>query len=322
MKIIPKVSYITVDSEFGGQRLDNFLIRELKGVPRSLIYRIVRRGEVRVNDRRSKASTRLQGGDRIRIPPLRAAERRETPPDSTQIEVGVLYEDDYLLVVDKPAGLAVHAGSGIRAGLIEILRRQRPEDRYLDLVHRLDRETSGCLVLAKRRSVLRQLHEDLRDGAWGGNRFRKTYLALVNGAWDVKRCVVEIPLKKNAERGGERIVVPADDGLYAKSIFTSVKAFDQSTLMRVSLLTGRTHQVRVHAAAKGHPILGDAKYGDREANARLRQGGLRRLFLHASELGFVHPVSAERLELRSPLPADLQNVLQPLERRAAGVATA
>jgi len=309
----PKVSYIIVDNEFSGQRLDNFLLRELKGVPRSLVYRIVRRGEVRVNEGRSKVSTRLRGGDRVRIPPLRISRRPQPPIERNGLEVRILYEDDHLVVVEKPTGLAVHAGSGIRTGLIEMLRQQRPDDRFLDLVHRLDRETSGCLLLARRRSALRRLHEDLRLNPGGSSQFRKTYLALVQGDWDARRSVVEIPLRKNAERGGERMVVPDEDGLYARSVFTTHERFDQSTLMKVSLLTGRTHQVRVHAAASGHPVLGDEKYGDKTANSRLRAMGLKRLFLHASELGFLHPATRERIEIRSALPPDLAQVLRTLE---------
>ena len=316
----PKVSYITVEDEFSGQRLDNFLLRELKGVPRSLIYRIVRRGEVRVNEGRTKAGTRLCAGDRVRIPPLRTSNRsRQAPAYELAVAVETLYEDDYLIVVNKPAGLAVHAGSGIRVGLIEMLRQQRPNDRFLDLVHRLDRDTSGCLVLAKRRSALRRLHQDLRLGTSGRDHFRKTYLALVLGVWDAHGSVVEIPLRKNAERGGERMVIPEVAGMYAKSRFTARDYFERCTLMEVALVTGRTHQVRVHAAARGHPVIGDDKYGDKEANSWFRNLGLRRLFLHASELGFVHPVTRERVEVECGLPADLEGVLRKLEDDRADV---
>jgi len=316
----PKVRYITVEDEFSGQRLDNFLLRELKGVPRSLVYRIVRRGEVRVNEGRTRASTRLCAGDRVRIPPLRTSNRSLPPPaEGLAVEVETLYEDDYLIVVNKPAGLAVHAGSGIKVGLIEMLRHQRPNDRFLDLVHRLDRDTSGCLVLARRRSALRRLHEDLRLGTSGRNHFKKTYLALVLGVWDAHGSVVEIPLRKNAQRGGERMVIPDEAGRYAKSRFTALDYFEQCTLMEVTLVTGRTHQVRVHAAARGHPVLGDDKYGDREANSWSRNLGLRRLFLHASELGFVHPVTRERVEVECALPPDLEGVLRKLEDGLADV---
>jgi 23S rRNA pseudouridine955/2504/2580 synthase len=308
----PKVSYITVDDEFSGQRLDNFLLRELKGVPRSLIYRIVRRGEVRVNEGRSKASTRLNGGDRVRVPPIRVSRRTEPIAEPHRFDIPILYEDDHLVVVDKPAGLAVHAGSGIRAGLIEIMRQQRSEDRFLDLVHRLDRETSGCLVLARRRSTLRRLHEDLRLNPGGNSQFKKKYLALVNADWEVRHCAIEIPLRKNAERGGERVVIPDADGLYARSVFSSRERYGRCTLMEVSLMTGRTHQIRVHAAASGHPVLGDEKYGDKEVNAWIRSLGLKRLFLHASSLGFLHPMTQERVEVRSALPPELEQVLDKL----------
>ncbi|MDA9983119.1 RluA family pseudouridine synthase [Gammaproteobacteria bacterium] len=308
----PKVSYITVEDEFSGQRLDNFLLRELKGVPRSLIYRIVRRGEVRVNEGRTRAHKRLQKGDRVRIPPLRMSVRKPVPGSGLVIAFDTLFEDEHLLVIDKPAGIAVHAGSGIPWGLIEFLRQSRPEQRFLELVHRLDRDTSGCLIMAKRRGVLRRLHQDLRQDTDRKNRVRKKYQALVAGNWAATNRVVEMPLRKNAERSGERMVIVADDGMYARSRFTTLQRFGHSTLMEITLITGRTHQARVHAAASGHPILGDVKYGDMQGNSRFKSIGLGRLFLHASYLSFVHPATAQRIEFVCPLPKDLENVIHQL----------
>ena len=309
----PKVSYITVEDQYSGQRLDNFLLRELKGVPRSLIYRIVRRGEVRVNEGRTRAHKRLQTGDQVRIPPLRMSVPKPAPNAGHDIAFETLFEDEHILVIDKPAGIAVHAGSGIPWGLIEYLRQSRPEHRFLELVHRLDRDTSGCLIVAKRRSVLRNLHEDLRRDTDRQNRVRKKYRALVSGDWAVTNHVVELPLRKNAERSGERMVIVADDGMYARSRFTTLQRFGHSTLMEITLITGRTHQARVHAAASGHPILGDVKYGDMQANRRFKSVGSERLFLHASYLSFVHPATAERIELVCPLPKELENVIHKLE---------
>ena len=307
-----KVSFITVDDQFSGQRLDNFLLRELKGVPRSLIYRIVRCGEVRVNEGRTKAHRRLQAGDQVRIPPLRRPARKSVPAAGLVMEFETLYEDDHLLVINKPAGVAVHAGSGIAAGVIEILRHARPEQPYLELVHRLDRGTSGCLIMAKRRSVLRCLHEDLRQNTVRKHRFRKKYQVLVFGDWLAKSGLVQFPLRKNAELSGERMVVVAEDGLYASSRFKTLRRFGHSTLMEAALITGRTHQARVHAAACGYPVLGDEKYGNKRANQRFKSIGLERMFLHAAYTSFIHPVSNKRIKLICPLPAELENTLHNL----------
>ena len=216
------------------------------------------------------------------------------------------------MVVNKPAGTAVHAGSGIPTGLIEHLRETRSEIRFLELVHRLDRETSGCLVLSKRRSVLRALHEELRQNSAGRRRFKKNYQALVHGNWRVKNQVVDVPLVKNVERSGERVVLPAQHGLYAKSIFTSLRHFDSSTLVEIKLVTGRTHQARVHAAASGHPIAGDEKYGIKQINSFYRSIGLKRLFLHADYISFIHPVTSKKIELTCSLPIELRQVLSKL----------
>ena len=312
MRASPKVSFITVEDEFGGQRLDNFLLRELKGVPRSLIYRMVRRGEVRVNDSRARVHARLQPGDRIRIPPLRLPKRSPKGALSSDLSLDILFEDPYLMVVNKPAGIAVHAGSGIPTGLIEHLRATRPDIAFLELVHRLDRETSGCLVLSKRRSVLRALHENLRQNSEDQNRFKKKYRALVHGNWQVRNLVVDTPLLKNVERSGERMVLPTKHGLHAKSEFTSLQIFDSSTLVDITLITGRTHQARVHAAASGHPIVGDEKYGIKQVNSFYRSLGIKRLFLHANYISFVHPVTSMKIELNCPLPVDLDQAVEKL----------
>ena len=312
MRASPKVSFITVEDEFGGQRLDNFLLRELKGVPRSLIYRMVRRGEVRVNDSRARVHARLQPGDRIRIPPLRLPKRPPKRALSLDLSLEILFEDPYLMVVNKPAGIAVHAGSGVPTGLIEHLRETRPDIAFLELVHRLDRETSGCLVLSKRRSVLRVLHENLRQNSEDPHRFKKKYRALVHGDWRVKNLLVDIPLLKNVERSGERMVLPTKDGLHAKSEFTSLQNLDGSTLVDITLITGRTHQARVHAAVSGHPIVGDQKYGIKQVNSFYRSLGLRRLFLHANYISFVHPITSEKIELTCPLPIELDRVIKKL----------
>ena len=311
----PKSSVITVDTEFSGQRLDNFLLRELKGAPRSLVYRIVRRGEVRVNKSRARANLRLRAGDEVRIPPLKLSSKKgaRTAPVFKDISVPVLFEDEHVLVVDKPAHIAVHGGSGIRAGLIEHIRATRPQLRYIELVHRLDRETSGCLMLAKRRSVLRTLHEDLRQNSRVRHRFKKKYQALVTGQWPPARRWVDTPLRKNTLLSGERVVVPDKDGLYTKTGFKAVRHFNDCTLVEATLITGRTHQARVHAASSGHPILGDEKYGDKQANRAFRLLGLHRLFLHASYLSFIHPHTDQKIELTSPLPADLAGILSKCE---------
>lgn len=300
-----------VSGDQAGQRVDNFLAARLKGVPRSRIYRILRRGEVRVNRGRVKPSYRLRAGDRVRIPPIRTAETRPArPPAAASERLGgrVLYEDARLLVLDKPSGMAVHGGSGLSYGVIEALRALRPDAPYLELVHRLDRETSGCLVVAKRRSALRALHAQMREGGMD-----KRYLALVRGRWQGGPRRVDAPLRKNTLRSGERMVSVREDGRAALSWFRPVTIYREATLMEVRIETGRTHQVRVHAAHIGHPIAGDDKYGDEAFNRRLAGLGLRRLFLHASALGFDDPGGGGPLEVSAPLPDDLRQVLDQLE---------
>ncbi len=307
-----RVRLLTVGESSEGQRLDNFLLRELKGVPQSRIYRMVRKGEVRLNKGRCKPDTRVHQGDVVRVPPVRTAAPnadREAGDDYSWLEPRILYEDEDLLAVDKPSGLAVHGGSGIHVGLIEAMRRLRPDVPMLELVHRLDRDTSGCLLLAKRRSALRQLHADLREG-----RVRKRYLALVRGQWKGKARRVAVSLEKNRLQGGERMVSVVEEGKESVSRFVPQRNFSAGVaLLAIELLTGRTHQARVHAAHLAHPIAGDDKYGDREFNRAMRGYGLQRLFLHAERLEFVHPRKACKIELQAPLPADLQEVIHRIE---------
>jgi 23S rRNA pseudouridine955/2504/2580 synthase len=304
-----QVRYVEVDESREGQRLDNFLLGQLKGVPKSYVYRVLRRGEVRVNSGRVSPDYRLQAGDRVRIPPLRQAGPSK-PPDAGSFEwlqERFLHEDDDILVIDKPAGLPVHGGSGVAVGLIEALRALRPEQPMLDLVHRLDRGTSGCLLVAKRRAALIALHEMLREG-----KIEKRYVALVRGRWRGGARHVSAPLEREGSRGGDRRVEVTEEGRAAESGFHPNGFYGPATLMEIRLYTGRMHQARVHAAFTGHPIAGDDKYGNRDFNRELRPLGLRRLFLHAARLRFTHPVSRARVEIESPLPPELEKLLQRL----------
>ncbi|MTW20974.1 RluA family pseudouridine synthase [Allochromatium palmeri] len=309
--------YLQIDEQTDGQRIDNFLLRVLKGVPRSHLYRLLRRGEVRVNKGRIKAEYRLRTGDLVRIPPIRLGESappgRAPEAQLARLERAVIYEDERLLVIDKPSGLAVHGGSGLSYGLIESLRQLRP-GRELELVHRLDRDTSGCLVICKRRSALRELHALIREG--GG--MDKRYLALILGELPRPELLVDAPLKKNVLSSGERLVrVDAHEGKAARTRFRRLQRFtidgQPLTLVEAELITGRTHQIRVHAAHLGAPLAGDDKYGDEAANRRLKGYGLTRLFLHAAALSFKLDYMARPLRLESPLPNELQQVLNALE---------
>lgn len=306
-----KVRYLAVDEDHAGQRLDNFLLRILKGVPKSRVYRLLRRGEVRVNRARARPGYRLQAGDVLRLPPVRqpseVAAAPRAPHTYAWLEARVLYEDEHLLAVDKPAGLAVHGGTQVAVGLIEALRQLRPHTPMLELVHRLDRDTSGCLLVAKSRQALTRLHR-----AWQQGEVEKYYLALVKGVWSQVRQIAA-PLEKGRPAGGgERRSRVAPTGKAAASVFIPRRVFGSATLVEIRLLTGRMHQARVHAAHAGHPIAGDDKYGDRTFNRELRALGLKRLFLHAMRLEFRHPVSGSTMRLESPVPPDLQAVLERL----------
>lgn len=309
---------VEVSEHHSGQRLDNFLITQLKGVPRSHIYRIVRTGQVRVNRSRAQPRSRLQLGDHVRIPPIRVAMRPSPLITAGQRKVTqrILFEDDYLFVVDKPAGIAVHAGSTIPAGLIEWLRAARPGQEFLELVHRLDRDTSGCLLIAKNRSTLLALHELLRHETGKRRRMRKSYLALVKGRWQGGPRHVNVALQKYVLRSGERLVRVASHGQRAVSNFRPRALFEAATLVDIDLITGRTHQARVHAAYLGHPIGGDGKYGDKGFNTLMRKCGLNRLFLHASHLEFRHPVTEKNVTVNCPLPHELESLLHALQTDA------
>ena len=304
------VSRHRIGDEAGGQRIDNYLVKLLKGVPKSHVYRILRCGEVRVNGGRAKPDYRVRGGDELRIPPVRVAERapRAAPPVSAALERAILLEDEYLLALNKPSGLAVHGGSGINFGVIEQLRAQRPQSRFLELVHRLDRDTSGVLLLAKKRSALTALHAELREG-----RVRKFYLALVKGKWLDGKQSVRLNLHKYLLASGERRVAVKADGQESHTIFALERACGDFSLLRAELKTGRTHQIRVHLAHLGFPIAGDDKYGDFESNKLLARSGLKRMFLHAANVTFRHPASGAKVTVEAPLPDELQNFLQTLK---------
>jgi len=305
------VTWREVDETGHDQRIDNFLHKILKGVPKSHIYRIVRAGEVRVNGRRVKVAYRLQTGDKIRVPPVRTAlprSRTGIPAAERAFAGKVLLEDEDLLIVDKPGGVAVHGGSGISSGVIEQLRHARSGIRFLELVHRLDRDTSGVLTLAKKRSALTALHAQLRDGM-----VKKHYSVLVLGKWtDVKRSV-RLALHKYVSSSGERRVVVDDDGALAHTVFRLTRNFSEFSLLDAELKTGRTHQIRVHLAHLGFPIAGDEKYGDFGANKLLSKQGLKRMFLHASSLEFRHPRSGETVWVQSPLATELEDFLRTLD---------
>ena len=315
----PAVRLVEVDDGSAGQRLDNFLLRELKGVPKTHVYRVIRAGEVRVNKGRAQADTRLELGDIVRIPPVRlpekpAAEAAFVPAK----EFPVVFEDEQLIVVDKPAGVAVHGGSGVSFGVIEQLRQARPGAMFLELVHRLDKETSGLLLIAKKRSALTALQDQFRSRETG-----KTYAALVIGDWAESKKVIDVALHKFVGADGERRVravtsshdAAAEQAKRSISLVKVMQRLPGYTLLDVTIKTGRTHQIRVHLAHEGHPIVGDPKYGDFEANRALARGSLRfeRMFLHARRLSFVHPVSGQEIELAAPLPPECEKLLSQLK---------
>ena len=305
---------VTEDEQ--GQRLDNFLLGRCKGVPKSHLYRIVRSGEVRVNGKRVEVSCRLQAGDLLRIPPMRLAAKAESIVAGAEIraELPIVHEDDALLVVDKPAGIAVHGGSGVSFGVIEALRRQRPQARFLELAHRLDRETSGLLLIGKKRSALLALHEMFREGGADG-RGRgadKRYLVLVRGRWMEPLRHVRLPLLKYLLDNGERRVRVSEEGKASHTVFRLLTRWENFSLLEAELRSGRTHQIRVHCAHLGFPIAGDEKYGDFALNKALFKAGLKRMFLHAWKIRFPHPLNDTPLTLEAPLPEALASFLKKL----------
>ncbi|HHR6454970.1 TPA: 23S rRNA pseudouridine(955/2504/2580) synthase RluC [Providencia alcalifaciens] len=317
MKTENQVQFIDISDDEAGQRIDNFLLSKLKGVPKSMIYRIIRKGEVRVNKGRIKPEYKLLEGDQVRVPPVRVAERETAPVSAKLDKVAaladcILYEDESILVINKPSGTAVHGGSGLSFGVIEGLRALRPEARFLELVHRLDRDTSGILLVAKKRSALRALHEQLRL-----KQMQKDYLALVRGNWQSHTKVVQAPLLKNILQSGERIVRVSSEGKSSETRFKVEERFENATLVKASPVTGRTHQIRVHTLHAGHPIAFDDRYGDKQLDSQLADTGLKRLFLHAYALKFTHPKSGEEMRVVAPLHNDLNQCLKVLRAKKA-----
>ncbi|MFC3095816.1 23S rRNA pseudouridine(955/2504/2580) synthase RluC [Alteromonas sediminis] len=305
------VEFVTIGDDHHLQRIDNFLITKLKGVPKSLVYRILRKGEVRVNKKRIKPDYKLQSGDVVRVPPVKVNEENTLPSVKldkvSQLTDHILYEDDRIIVVNKPSGLAVHGGSGLQFGLIEGLRALRPESTFMELVHRLDRDTSGCILIAKRRSALRHLHDQLRE-----NKMNKVYQALVVGHWPKNRFKVKAPLKKHQLQSGERIVNVQADGKPSETHFRILRTFEQATLVEAKPITGRTHQIRVHCKHAGHSIAGDDKYTEKSDNAYFAEKGLKRLFLHASAISFIHPKTDQPVTFKAPLAQSLEKIMENL----------
>jgi 23S rRNA pseudouridine955/2504/2580 synthase len=316
------VKTLTVDEESAGQRLDNFLLRHLKGVPKTHVYRIIRTGEVRVNKGRASADTRVQTGDLVRMPPVRVSTPALDAPVAPGREFPTLFEDDHLLAIDKPAGVAVHGGSGVSFGVIEQLRQARPGARMLELVHRLDRETSGVLLVAKKRSALTRLQDQFRDRETG-----KTYLALVKGQWPSNKKVIDLPLQRyllpsGTGEGERRVRIAHKDDANAQRAITLVRVsrlVGDYSLLEVTIKTGRTHQIRVHLASQGYPIVGDDKYGDFELNKRLAAQGMKRMFLHAWRLQFVHPQAGKPQTVQADLAPELQQFIDHVQPPPAPV---
>ena len=312
----PVVKWLLVDEESAGQRLDNFLMRHLKGVPKTHVYRIIRSGEVRINKGRVNADTRVQTGDVVRLPPVRVATVNVNAPVAPGREFPVLMEDEQMMAIDKPAGVAVHGGSGVSFGVIEQLRQARPGARMLELVHRLDRDTSGVLLVAKKRSALTRLQDQFRDRETG-----KTYLALVKGQWPSNKKVIDLPLQRylipnGVGEGERRVRIAAKDDANAQRAITLVRVsrlVGDYSLLEVTIKTGRTHQIRVHLASQGYPIVGDDKYGDFELNKRLAAQGMKRMFLHAWRLQFVHPQTGRSETVEAVLPEELQNFIDHVQ---------
>ncbi|WP_153108693.1 RluA family pseudouridine synthase [Propionivibrio limicola] len=314
------VGQVLVAEDGAGQRLDNYLLKLCKGVPKSHVYRIIRSGEVRVNGKRAEASSRLVAGDSLRIPPVRIAQRQEAVVAGAEMraELPIVYEDDALLVINKPSGIAVHGGSGVSFGVIEALRRQRPDARFLELAHRLDRETSGLLLVGKKRSALVRLHDMFREtGGAEGRGADKRYLVLVKGRWMDPVRNVRLPLLKYLLDSGERRVRVSNDGKASHTVFRLLARWQHFSLLEAELRSGRTHQIRVHCAHLGFPIVGDEKYGDFALNKSLVKEGLKRMFLHAWRLKFPHPLTGAQLELEAPMPGALESFVNELARKEA-----
>lgn len=317
----PQVKFVTVDEDYAGQRIDNFLKLHLKGVPKSMLYRILRKGEVRVNKKRVKPEYKIQANDLVRVPPVRVSE--ESAPVNpkltkvAQLENCIIHEDERIMVINKPSGIAVHGGSGLSFGLIEGLRALRPEQKFLELVHRIDRETSGILLVAKKRSALRHLHEQLRE-----KKMQKRYHALVCGAWPDNRFKVKAPLQKNVLKSGERIVNVDPNGKDSETRYRILEQYSckegqsitELSLVEASPITGRTHQIRVHSLHAGHAILGDPKYATDVSQALTHQIGLQRLFLHAAAISFIHPGSGDQVMFKAKYDKHTHAVLQGLHK--------
>jgi len=315
------VQFVTIDEAYAGQRIDNYLVTFLKGVPKSRIYRILRKGEVRVNKGRVKPTYKLKVGDVVRIPPIRMSEAKTVPdtlpPALARLKESIIYEDKDLIVLNKPAGIAVHGGSGVNLGVIECMRVLFPLAKRMELVHRLDRATSGCLLLAKKASVLKALHEQIRE-----DKMEKTYVTLLKGVISEKRVKIDEPLRKFVTSSGERMVKVSDDGKSSKTIFfpkqvfaPTNEGFKGATLVDVKLITGRTHQIRVHSLHFDHPVAGDDKYGDAYFNEQMKAIGLKRMFLHARSLRFIHPVTGEVMNPIAPMDQQLTAVISNLSSR-------
>lgn len=309
----PGVRFTQIDADEAGQRIDNYLMRQFRGVPKSHIYRILRKGEVRVNKKRIKPIYKLAEGDEVRLPPVRTGEKiTRRPPDEVieRLKSRIVYDDDRLIVVNKPAGLAVHAGTNVDFGVIDVMRYIDKSAKELFLVHRLDRDTSGCLLIARDRSALRDLQDALQNDG-----INKYYTALLKGHWGQREAKVDIPLRRNKMQGGERLVQMDEDGKEAVSIFNVIREYAHKSipsgcsLMKIQLITGRTHQIRVHASESGHPLAGDRRYGDELFNQQMKTLGLKRMFLHASALNFPHPDNGKRMQIEPPLDDDLQLIL-------------
>jgi len=309
------VQFIDISAAQAGQRIDNFLLTLSKGVPKSRIYRAIRKGEVRVNKGRIKQTYKIQAGDNVRVPPLHTSEKSKINTVSDrfrrQITESIILEDDALLVLNKPSGVAVHAGSNIEQGLIEALRIIRADLPYLELVHRLDRDTSGCLLIAKSREALLNMQQQMKN-----HEIDKRYLTLLKGSWGSEERLIEQPLMKNSVSSGERMVIVDPEGKYSKTIFKPIESFVQAQFTEVILFTGRTHQIRVHSAYLGHPVASDEKYGQRNFNRDMKKLGLKRLFLHAWKLGIAHPITGQKLKLKAPLPEQLENVVNKLRAQS------